>query len=109
MTAPHYADDLKDTITRLRAENERLQARLDAGDQLRLDYIKELESERDRLLENVDRIRKLPDEWEASTQDGRGARREHWRGPDFADGEDAGLGRAADELRRAFNDKEAPI
>jgi hypothetical protein len=53
-----------------------------------------------RALES--RLGELPGQWTASTADGLGYRREHWRGPDYAEGVDVGVEGCADVLRRTL-------
>ena len=61
-----------------------------------------LVAEIERLQAFYSRLGELPGQWYASTADGLGHRRDHWRGPDYAEGVDAGVEGCADVLRETL-------
>lgn len=45
------------------------------------------------------RMTAIADTWHARTSEGQGSMREHWRGADYVDGNDAGIEQCVEEMR----------
>jgi len=61
------------------------------------------DNEQAELRATIERVRALPAMWISDTADGRGFKANHWRGPDYVEGRDAGLEDCADNLRIALD------
>lgn len=57
-----------------------------------------------RLQDKVTRVEAQRQVWLEATEDGQGVQREHWRGRDFIEGQDAQAENCADDLRAALAD-----